>query len=178
MASGREGGHVGADLCYDDLGDASANPRDRVEPVHHRPERAQHLLDLRRHRGDRLVEIVDVGQQLTDEESVVTAEATRQGGAQGRELRASPAAGELRQNVGSVVPATSALSIARPDTPRMSLATVASLMPASSSTLCSRLAWRTRSWVSVVRCAAFTSTHVNKHRVERLPVHAGGDSGN
>ena len=43
---------------------------------------------------------------------------------------------------GSVVPATSASSIARPETPRMSVATQSSLIPVSSSALCSRLASR------------------------------------
>jgi hypothetical protein len=37
------------------------------------------------------------------------------------------------EHAGSVVPATSASSIARPDAPRMSLATQSSLMPVSSS---------------------------------------------
>ena len=43
---------------------------------------------------------------------------------------------------GSVVPATSASSMSRPDLPRMSAATQSSLMPASSSALCSRLTSR------------------------------------
>src|SRR5262249_46687378 len=43
---------------------------------------------------------------------------------------------------GSVVPAISASSIARPDLPRMSVATQSSLMPVSSSALCSRFVSR------------------------------------
>jgi hypothetical protein len=52
---------------------------------------------------------------------------------------------------GSLVPATSASSIARPETPRMSVATQSSLMPVSSSALCSRLASRWRSAICVLR---------------------------
>src|SRR3954453_9471714 len=52
---------------------------------------------------------------------------------------------------GSVVPATSASSIARPDAPRMSVATQSSLMPVSSKALCSRLASRWRSAICVMR---------------------------
>ena len=52
---------------------------------------------------------------------------------------------------GSVVPAISASSIARPDLPRMSEATQSSLMPVSSSSLCKRPASRWRSWICALR---------------------------
>jgi hypothetical protein len=46
---------------------------------------------------------------------------------------------------GSQLPPMRAASIARPDTPRMSVATDDSLMPASSSTFSRRWTWRVRS---------------------------------
>ena len=52
---------------------------------------------------------------------------------------------------GSVVPATSASSIARPEAPRMSVATQSSLIPVSSRILCSRFASRWRSPICALR---------------------------
>jgi hypothetical protein len=52
---------------------------------------------------------------------------------------------------GAVVPATRASGMARPETPSTSVATAASLMSASSNTLCSRLMARERSWTIVFR---------------------------
>jgi hypothetical protein len=51
----------------------------------------------------------------------------------------------------SVCPATSAAKISRPDLPRMSVATVASLMLAPSSVFCSRFAAAVRSRTRLVR---------------------------
>jgi hypothetical protein len=90
--------HVGPDLGHDHLGHAAANPGDRVQPLHDRRKRAQHLLDLRGDGPDRLIEIVDVGQDLADEEGMVPAEPPRERRAQGRQLRAQRAPGELRQD--------------------------------------------------------------------------------
>ncbi len=52
------------------------------------------------------------------------------------------------------MPETNASSIARPDLPRMSVATQSSLMPVSSSALCSRLASRWSSAICVLRYTA------------------------
>ena len=73
--------------------------------------------------------------------------------AERRDLRrAACPSRESASTSGSVVPATSASSIARPETPRMSVATQSSLIPVSSSALCSRFAsrWRAR-WICVLR---------------------------
>ena len=64
--------------------------------------------------------------------------------------RSLPLASSAR-TVASVVPDTSASSIARPDAPRMFDATQSSLMPVSSRILCSRLASRWRSAICVLR---------------------------
>jgi hypothetical protein len=62
-----------------------------------------------------------------------------------RTPRASPAS-----TTGSRSPATSASSIDRPDTPKVSEATLSSLIPAASRTLSSRCFSRLRSSVSLV----------------------------
>jgi DNA-binding transcriptional LysR family regulator len=63
-------------------------------------------------------------------------------------LRSWPRA-RSASTTGSVVPDTSASSIARPDLPIMSVATVSSLIPVSCITLCSRFIsrWRSRIWL-------------------------------
>ena len=88
---------------------------------------------------------------LRDQERMMGAEVPCQGlaklGALGRiRPRASSA-----MPAGSIVPPTSASSMARPEVSRMSVATVASLMPASSSNLWTRLASRVRSWIRDLR---------------------------
>ena len=88
---------------------------------------------------------------LPDDQRVVGVEAAVQRLAQRRHLLAQLPVRQLGEHVGSVVPATSASSIARPDLPRMSVATESSLMSVSSSIFCSRLASRWRSRTCVVR---------------------------
>ena len=77
--------------------------------------------------------------------------AALQGLPQRRQLGPQPSRGQLGQHLGSWVPATSASSIARPETPSGSLATLASSIPASSSTLCCRWTSRVRSANSALR---------------------------
>ena len=58
---------VGAQLGDDHLGRALSHPGDRAKQLDLTFERAHALLDLRRERVDRLVEILDVGEQVRDE---------------------------------------------------------------------------------------------------------------
>lgn len=58
-----------------------------------------------------------------------------------------PATDQLREAVGW----TKDSSMARPEAPRMSFATAASLTPASSRVLWMRFAWRVRSWITDFR---------------------------
>src|SRR4051794_4549241 len=88
---------------------------------------------------------------LRDHEPVMLTEPGVERLAQFRQPRAEPRLGHLCQDIGSVVPATSAASILRPETPMMSDAMVASLTPASSSTLFSRLTSEARSQISALR---------------------------
>jgi hypothetical protein len=88
-----------------------------------------------------------MSEDVRDDQRVVGLEVADQRLAQRGQLRPQPTAGSARTS-GSWVPDSSASSIFRPETPSTSLATHASLMPASSSTLCSRLASCWRSLIS------------------------------
>jgi hypothetical protein len=68
---GGELAHVRADLGHDDLGGALVDPGDGVQQRHLLSERGDHLLDPRRQHRDRLVQVVDVGQDLSDQQPVM-----------------------------------------------------------------------------------------------------------
>ena len=149
MRGGRELGHVGSDFGQRGHRDAFADAGDGAESGQDRAVGGN--VDAVGELGDVRSELVDHAQMHADQERVVVAEPAIQGDDEfallfRRLIRAS----EARAS-GSVVPATSASRIARPDTPRMSVATEDSLMPASSSTRSSRLISRTRSRIRVVR---------------------------
>jgi hypothetical protein len=61
----------GADLGQDDLGGALVDPADGVQQRHLLSERGDHLLDPRRPHRDGLVQVVDVGQDLGDQQPVM-----------------------------------------------------------------------------------------------------------
>jgi hypothetical protein len=82
---------------------------------------------------------------------VVSAEVAEQGLAQGRKFLAQLPQARSARTSGSVVPATKASSMARPEAPSRRVATEVSLIPVSSSTLWRRLAWRVRSWMRSFR---------------------------
>jgi len=87
--------HVRADLGHDDLGGAPVDPGGGVQQRHLLSVRADHLADPRRERGDRLVQVVDVGQDLGDQQPVmVGAEAAGQGLPQRWQLGPEPALGQ------------------------------------------------------------------------------------
>jgi hypothetical protein len=94
---------------------------------------------------------VEVRQDLGDKKAVMLPEAATQGLPQGGKFLAQRPASQVGQDSASVVPWTSASSMARPETPRMSVATDADVTPASSSTLWRRFAARVRSWINDFR---------------------------
>ena len=71
MGRGGELAHVGADLGHDDLGGALVDPGDGVQQRHLLGVRSDQLLDPRREGGDGLVQVVDVGQDLGDQQPVM-----------------------------------------------------------------------------------------------------------
>jgi hypothetical protein len=100
MGRGGELAHVRADLGQHDLGGAPVDPGDGVQQ-RHLGGGGDHLLDPRREGGDGLVQVVDVGQDLGDQQPVmVGAEPAGQGLPQRRQLGPEPALGQRRQQLG------------------------------------------------------------------------------
>lgn len=71
MAGGGELGHVYPDLGHDDLGGPPVHTGDGVKPLYLHRERGDHLFDPGAQRGDRLVQVVDVSQDVADQQAVV-----------------------------------------------------------------------------------------------------------
>ena len=145
--------HVGADLGDDHLGGAPLNAGDRAEQLNGRRERGDLLLDRvgEPRRSARRGSRCGRGSRRS-RRACMMVEAALERLLQRGDLRAQPALGELGEYLG----VGRALRRARraspgPDLPRMSVATQSSLIPVSSSALCSRLASRWRSWICVLR---------------------------
>jgi hypothetical protein len=100
MGRGGELAHVGADLGHDDLRCPSIDPGDGVQQRHLLRERGDHLLDPCRQHRDGLVQVVDVGQDLGDQQPVmVGAEPAGQRLPQRRQLGPESALGQRGQHL-------------------------------------------------------------------------------
>src|SRR3954452_512822 len=124
----REASHIGPDLGEDAFGAAALDADDRAHQFNRGRERADLLLDGVREAVDLVVEEVDVGEDGADPERVMGVEVPGERFLELRDLLAHLAARELREDLRSVVPATSASSMSRPDLPSTSAATQSSLM--------------------------------------------------
>jgi len=71
VGGGGELAHVRADLGHDDLRCPSVDPGDGVQQRHLLGVGSDQLLDPRREGGDGLVQVVDVGQDLGDQQPVM-----------------------------------------------------------------------------------------------------------
>jgi len=131
VAVGGEPVHVRPTLSDQDLRGPPVDPGDGVKEDYLGGERGDHLLDLGRQPLDGLLQVVDVGQDLPGQKSVMGPEASLQGLLEGRELLPEQALGQVGQTSGSRVPATRASTMARPDAPRTLEATEDSFTPAS-----------------------------------------------
>ena len=138
----REHAHVHADLGDEDLRRALIHAGDRIQAAHLLRKRGHHLVRVGCDVLDHFVEVVEVGQHLADQKGMMGPKASGERLPQRRELSAQRAARQVGQASGSRVPRVRASSMARPETPRTSLAPDADLMPASSSTFWSRLVSR------------------------------------
>jgi hypothetical protein len=127
---GREGGHVAAGLGDDHLGRVAPDAGDRAQQLNRRCERAELLFDRGRELVDCLVEVVDVRDPPDDHDVLGVETALQRSRSAGIFLRNRPRA-RSASTTGSVVPDTSASSIARPDLRIMSLTTQSSLIPVS-----------------------------------------------
>jgi hypothetical protein len=105
VGRGGELAHVRADLGHDDLRCPSIDPWDGVQQRHLLGEGSDHLLDPRRQHRDGLVQVVDVGQDLGDQQPVmIGAEPAGQGLPQRRQLGPQPALGQRGQHLRVVGP--------------------------------------------------------------------------
>jgi hypothetical protein len=125
-------------VCTETAGGA-ADPGDLIQPVDRLDERGDRRLDAGLQCGDVGAGLVDPPKHGLQQEGVMVGEVAMEGLLQQGGLGAQAAPGQLRQGLGSRSPATSAASIARPETPKMSEATTDSLIwasPGSFSTRC------------------------------------------
>src|SRR3954471_12729152 len=108
VGSGREAGHVGADLGEDALGGPLADSGDGVEPVTGLGERdaglagvlGEQIVDVLVQLRDRALQVGEVVQAEPDQQGVVVTEAAAQCLAQLGELLAQQALGQLGEDVG------------------------------------------------------------------------------
>jgi hypothetical protein len=148
VARREEPGHIAAGFSHDADRANPIHPRNGVQRRQHRFERDEPLIDLRGQPLQRFVEKIDLGEDLLDEKRVVGAKPSLQRAPQFGQLLPQLAARQLRQDAGSVVPSTSACSMARPLLPMTFVMTVVSFSSASSRTLQSRLT----SWLRSRTC--------------------------
>jgi hypothetical protein len=151
VAGRRKHRDVRADLGDDDLGAAALHAGDAAQQSDRRLERGDALLDRVREPLDRLVQEVQVGEDRADQQRVQVAKAPLERFTQRGHLLPQPALANSTRSLGSVLPARSASSIARPQAPSRSDATQSSLTSVSSSALCNRWASRWRSSICVLR---------------------------
>ena len=131
MARRGEAAQIRADLSEQGLGRPPADAGNRVQPLQLGLKRAQARSNLGAHSLQTGVEEVDVRELLRDQEAVMRAELPGSAcSSSGIFSRIRPRA-HCASAVASAVPPTSAPSISRPDLPRMSVATDASLRLAS-----------------------------------------------
>jgi hypothetical protein len=96
---GRELPHVGADLGDQHLSGAPVHPRDRGKQRHLVRERGDHLPDPCRQQRDRLVQVVNVRQDLRDQQPMMLgAEPALERLPQRRQLGPQPPPGQLGQH--------------------------------------------------------------------------------
>jgi hypothetical protein len=100
MPGGGEASHVDPDLGEDDLSGAPVHTRDRAKQGQQRGERGDHLGDLTAQSLDRLVQVVQVCQQLGHQQPVVTRDPPLESFPQRRQLVTQTAPGQLGQDLG------------------------------------------------------------------------------
>jgi hypothetical protein len=151
MARGGKTRHVAPEFGGDHLGRAARDPGNRVEPGECSGLRRGEALDVAVGGGDRLVEELDVAQEVFQHEAVMGRDAPGGRLPKAARLRRIRRWASSASSAGVPVPAISALSIARADTPSTSVTTLASLMFAVSRTFWTRFASRARSSISRLR---------------------------
>jgi hypothetical protein len=103
MAGGGEGRHVAPEFGHDRLGGAAGHPRDGVEARDRVGLGGAARRDAAIAGRDRLVEELDVAQELGEQEAVMGGDAAGERLGEGRPLAPQAALGQLRQLVGRPV---------------------------------------------------------------------------
>ncbi len=98
-AGGRKARHVAAEFGRDHLGRAAGDAGERVEPGEGLGVRGGERLDLAIARGDRVVEELDVTQEVVEQEAMGRRDAAGERLAEGRALAAQAPLGQVRQLV-------------------------------------------------------------------------------
>src|SRR4029453_3689688 len=132
MARGGETTHVYPDLGDDRAGGGAADATDLIQPVGRRRERDDQLLELLVQLGDVSVQPIPPAQHPGQQEPVMVGETPVKASSRTRCLARIRPRASSASTLGSRSPATSASSIARPETPKLSEATTLSLMWAST----------------------------------------------
>ena len=135
MAGAGEHAHVDPDLGDDALGGTPAHPGDRVQAITGLSERGDDPVDRRVEFGDGPLQLLHVLQGEPHQQGVMAPKRPRRASrSSGSLLRSRPWASSAT-TLGSRSPASSAHSIARPETPSTSAATEPSRIEASSKVL-------------------------------------------
>lgn len=108
---------VDADLGHDPFNRALVHPRDRIQRLDQGRGRAEVLLDLLAQTCDRLFEVIQRRQELADQKPMMPPKAPGQAARNAGSLARSLLLASSASVSGSVVPCTSASSIARPEPP-------------------------------------------------------------
>ena len=151
MGRGGKPGHVHPDLGDDGRSSHRADTWHLIESSDRRGERRQQRLDLLIHRGDVVPDAVDAGQHPLQQEAVVGTKCPSNASSSRPILARIRLRAIWANTLGSRSPAINAPSIWRPDTPKMSVATVDSLMQASSSNFSTRFFSAVRTATSSLR---------------------------
>jgi hypothetical protein len=151
VRGGREDGHVDADLSNELLGADPSDAGHRIQLGDLGRERSDLLVDLRGQLLDLGGEVVDPLQHHPAEEPVMVVEVASQGLLELAELGAHARAGQLGEHLGVTLSCDHRLEHLAARHPKMSLATLDSLIWASSRSFSTRCCSRVRSRISVRR---------------------------
>ena len=154
MASAREPTHIGTDLGEDGSSGDGLDARNGLQQRQHFLEWSQAALDFRLDLGDRLIQCVDVRQDLPDQHQVVRLDTTLQRLAQFRKLGSESSAGQVGQDVRVLLTIQQRCehrAAAEAEHVGRDRGELDSLMLAPSSVFCRRLASSACCWTRVLR---------------------------
>jgi hypothetical protein len=138
VRGGGEAAHVQADLGDDDVRGDAADAGDLIQPLGRQRERGDLRLDVGLEGGDVGADRIHAVQHRGQQERVMSVKWPVNASVSWPSLARMRVRASCASALGSRSPATSASSIARPETPKMSAATTLSLIWASSRSFSTR----------------------------------------